>query len=346
MSGFPTTNQGQVNYAIDNTLASHIPTFQRVSQANVPNTNDYKIPKKNVLHIRTNNIAAMPELKNNTITVKQIDDSIQEEIDNWNDRKNASTDPVFRALPDISANSLSLIAPPGRDNQLSNLRVIPWDIYTFWYHSNRSDIPMISPVFSSASQFNFNLMTYKDSHSEFCRINLFALFIDLYCRNNNVNENTLDFPFKIDLRQKLAPFTNAFNYNGEYKATSLQELYMSFAESGLLLWNENHLNRFDGRSNIHSGSIVCIEHQYILIHKVAGDEALKIVFTVPHYVYMPNWVSQTHISYTKTSHTLNKCPLVNGHVSDKAFDEANDQAAVANTQVPEDSDLEQVDVTP
>ena len=68
-SSNPTTNQGALTYGIDNSLASHIPTFARVCQSNVPNMNDYKISKKNTLHFRTNNIASMPELIYNTFLV-------------------------------------------------------------------------------------------------------------------------------------------------------------------------------------------------------------------------------------------------------------------------------------
>jgi hypothetical protein len=305
MSGNPTTNQGAMTYVIDNSLASHIPTFARVCQSNVPNMSDYKISKKNTLHFRTNNIASMPELTNNTFFVSDIDADITAQVDAWN--------AVPGNTPSIQPTPLLLIPPPGESTQISNLRVIPWDIYSFWYHSNRTDIPVISPVFSNAPQFNLNLMTVKDTYSEYSTLNVYNRFIDLYCRNNNVNENSLDFSFKIELRQKLAPYTNAYNYSGEYKAMSTQELFMSFHESGLLQWNESHINRRDGRANIHKGSIVCIEHQYILIHKVSGDDVLKLVFTVPHYVYLPNWVSQTSISFTQNN-LLNKCATINGKI--------------------------------
>jgi hypothetical protein len=328
MTGAPTTNQGSLSYAIDSSLASHIPTFARVCQSNVPNMNDYKISKKNTLHFRVNNIAAIPELADNTFLVSDIDNDITLQADAWNTANPLPT-------PQIAVTPLLLVPPPGTDSQLSNLRVIPWDVYSFWYHSNRTDMPVISPVFSNAPQFNLNLMTVKDSHSEYSNINIFNRFIDLYCRNNNVNENSLDFSFKIDLRQKLAPYTNAYNYSGEYKATSLQELFMSFSESGLLQWNESHLNRRDGRPNIHKGSIVCLEHQYILIHKVSGDDVLKLVFTVPHYVYLPNWVSQTSISFTQTASLLNKCPTINGNIENSNSDTNNVTVPVENNPVPD-----------
>ena len=83
MSG-PTTNQGSLSYAIDSSLASHIPTFARVCQSNVPNMNDYKISKKNTLHFRLNNIASMPELADNTFLVSDIDADITLQADAWN----------------------------------------------------------------------------------------------------------------------------------------------------------------------------------------------------------------------------------------------------------------------
>ena len=322
-SSNPTTNQGALTYGIDNSLASHIPTFARVCQSNVPNMNDYKISKKNTLHFRTNNIASMPELIYNTFLVTDIDADIAQQVAAWN---SANPPPT----PQIQATPLLLIPPPGEIDQLSNLRVIPWDIYSFWYHSNRTDMPMISPVFSNAPQFNLNLMTVKDTYSEYSTLNVYNRFIDLYCRNNNVNENSLDFSFKIDLRQKLAPYTNAYNYSGEYKAMSTQELFMSFSESGLLQWNESHINRRDGQTNIHKGSIVCIEHQYILIHKVSGEDVLKLVFTVPHYVYLPNWVSQTSISFTQFN-LLNKCPTINGNIENTDSDIGQGAIAVSNS---------------
>jgi hypothetical protein len=98
---------------------------------------------------------------------------------------------------------------------------------------------------------------------------------------------------------------------------------MSFSESGLLQWNQSHLNKIDAQTNIHKGSIVCIEHQYILIQKVAGEDPLKLVFTIPHYVYLPNWVSQTCISYTNFT-LLNKCPTINGIVENATEDIAED----------------------
>ena len=317
MSG-PTTNQGQLSYAIDNSLASHIPTFARVCQSNVPNMSDYKISKKNTQHFRLNNIASMPELINNSVLVTDIDTDITLQANAWNAANAAAI--TAGAVVAIQPTPLLLLPPPGQDDQLSNLRVIPWDIYSFWYHSNRTDIPVISPVFSNAPQFNFNLMTFKDSYGEYSSINIFNRFIDLYCRNNNVQENSLDFSFKIDLRHKLAPFTNAYNYSGEHKSTSLQELFMSFSESGLLQYNESHINRRDGRTNIHKGSIVCIEHQYILIHKVSED-VLKLVFTVPHYVYLPNWVSQTSISFTN-NRLLHKCPAINENSAEDIFEKS------------------------
>jgi hypothetical protein len=331
MSGAPTTNQGPLSYAIDNSLASHIPTFARVCQSNVPNMSDFKISKKNTLHFRTNNVASMPQLIDNTVLVTDIDNDIALQADNWN-AANANPN-IPGSQPPIVVTPLLLVPPPSGEDQLSNLRVIPWDIYSFWYHSNRTDIPVISPVFSNAPQFNFNLMTVKDSYSEYSSLNVFNRFIDLYCRNNNVNENSLDFSFKIDLRQKLAPFTNAYNYTGEYKATSLQELYMSFSESGLLQWDESHLNRRDSRTNIHKGSIVCIEHQYVLIHKVSGDDVIKLVFTVPHYVYLPNWVSQTSISFTQNV-LLHKCPTINGSIENASDDIDNNTVPVQNSTVP------------
>jgi len=321
-SSNPTTNQGALTYGIDNSLASHIPTFARVCQSNVPNMSDYKISKKNTLHFRTNNIASMPELIYNTFLVTDIDTDIAQQVTNWNG--------VPGNTPPIQPTPLLLIPPPGEITQLSNLRVIPWDTYTFWYHSNRTDMPMISPVYSNAPQFNLNLMTVKDTYSEYSSLNVYNRFIDLYCRNNNVNENSLDFSFKIDLRQKLAPYTNSYNYSGEYKAMSLQELFMSFSESGLLQWNESHINRRDGQTNIHKGSIVCLEHQYILIHKVSGDDVLKLVFTVPHYVYLPNWVSQTSISFTQTN-LLNKCPTINGKIQNSDSDSSQDTIPVSNS---------------
>jgi hypothetical protein len=321
-SSNPTTNQGALTYGIDNSLASHIPTFARVCQSNVPNMNDYKISKKNTLHFRTNNIASMPELIYNTFLVTDIDADIAQQAAAWNTANPTATH--------IQPTPLLLIPPPGEIDQLSNLRVIPWDIYSFWYHSNRTDMPMISPVFSNAPQFNLNLMTVKDTYSEYSTLNVYNRFIDLYCRNNNVNENSLDFSFKIDLRQKLAPYTNSYNYSGEYKAMSTQELFMSFSESGLLQWNESHINRRDGQTNIHKGSIVCIEHQYILIHKVSGDDVLKLVFTVPHYVYLPNWVSQTSISFTQFN-LLNKCPTINGNIENSDSDSLQDAIAISNS---------------
>jgi hypothetical protein len=335
MSGNPTTNQGSLTYGIDNSLASHIPTFARVCQSNVPNMSDYKISKKNTLHFRTNNIASMPELINNTFFVSDIDADITAQAIAWN-TANAAAITAGTAVA-ITPTPLLLIPPPGESNQISNLRVIPWDIYTFWYHSNRTDIPVISPVFSNAPQFNLNLMTVKDTYSEYSTLNVYNRFIDLYCRNNNVNENSLDFSFKIELRQKLAPYTNSYNYSGEYKATTLQELFMSFSESGLLQWNESHINRRDGRTNIHKGSIVCIEHQYILIHKVSGDDVLKLVFTVPHYVYLPNWVSQTSISFTQNN-LLNKCPTINGKIH-------NSESDTTVGTIPKDNDYNDSDPT-
>jgi hypothetical protein len=326
-SSNPTTNQGAMTYVIDNSLASHIPTFARVCQSNVPNMSDYKISKKNTLHFRTNNIASMPELTNNTFFVSDIDADINTQALNWNTANQAAIN--AGTLQQIDVTPLLLIPPPGESNQISNLRVIPWDIYSFWYHSNRTDIPVISPVFSNAPQFNLNLMTVKDTYSEYSTLNVYNRFIDLYCRNNNVNENSLDFSFKIDLRQKLAPYTNAYNYSGEYKAMSTQELFMSFYESGLLQWNESHINRRDGRTNIHKGSIVCIEHQYILIHKVSGDDVLKLVFTVPHYVYLPNWVSQTSISFTQNN-LLNKCPTINGKIHNSESDTTEGTIPIGN----------------
>ena len=342
MSGIPTTNQGAMTYAIDNSLASHIPTFARVCQSNVPNMSDYKISKKNTLHFRTNNIATMPELIDNTFLVTDIDADITAQASAWN-AANATAINAGTAVA-ITVTPLLLIAPPGEINQLSNLRVIPWDIYTFWYHSNRTDIPVISPVFSNAPQFNLNLMTVKDTYSEYSTLNVFNRFIDLYCRNNNVNENSLDFSFKIDLRQKLAPYSNAYNYSGEYKATSMQELFMSFSESGLLQWNESHINRRDGRTNIHKGSIVCIEHQYILIHKVSGDDVLKLVFTVPHYVYLPNWVSQTSISFTQTN-LLNKCPTINGNIHNSNTNLTENTVPVDNSPGEDENNYSNSDPT-
>jgi len=111
---------------------------------------------------------------------------------------------------------------------------------------------------------------------------------------------------------------------------STQELFMSFSESGLLQWNESHINRRDGQTNIHKGSIVCIEHQYILIHKVSGDDVLKLVFTVPHYVYLPNWVSQTSISFTQFN-LLNKCPTINGNIENSDSDIGQGAIPVSNS---------------
>jgi hypothetical protein len=320
MTGHPTNNQGAVSYAIDNSLTSHIPTFARVCQSNVPNMSDYKCSKKNTLHIRTNNIASMPALTNNTVLVSAIDAETLAQVTEWN----------ANHTEQISATPLLLIKPPySVDSELTKLRVIPWDIYTFWYHANSTDLPFISPVFSDGPQFNLNLMTYKDTYSEYAKVNVFNMLIDLYCRNNNVNENSLDFSFKIDLRQKLTPYSNTYNYSGEYKSTSMQELFMAFSESGLLQWNQSHLNKIDARPNINKGCIVCIEHQYILIQKVAGEDPLKLVFTIPHYVYLPNWVSQTCISYTNNI-LLNKCPAINGTVENSTQDNTENTVSIEN----------------
>jgi hypothetical protein len=314
-----TTHHSLPNYPIHNTINTHIPVIQVSQQYNVPNSPEFRIPKNNVVHFNVNPVTSMTENASNTVTIAQVYADIQAQISAWNS--------VNSSLPSLSPSS-QVISPPFITSTLQQSSVMTWSAYCNYFYFNRNDTHCISSAYASSPIFSTALFTYINNNNELCNLNLFNIFSELFCKNHGINLNTLDWTTKIELRSKLTPYTSLYNFNGDFKTLSIQDLYAAFNEAGLQKWNPSHLNNADKRPNIYQGAVVRIEHQYVIIVKIA-DEPYKVSFTVPYYVLLPDWVSQTQISKTEFVFP-NLSDSCNGSYENSNANTANDANPCSN----------------
>jgi hypothetical protein len=324
------TCQSQCDYAIDNqSFPQHIPTIETSVQSNVPNTSDYKVPKKNMTTIRCNHATSMPSMNHFTVSINDINLQTVAAVAAWNAANPNSLLPVNTSDP---TNPVSpLFKDLGVNTQFSNTRVMPWSTYCDLFYPNSNKRPFISSYYSYLPCFNTSLLTYKDSTNEFCKIHLPNLFAELYDTHNNINGNTLDIGTKISLRSNLAPLTNLANFNGEFKAIDVATLYVELADVGFVRWNQHHLNLQDARPNVFGGVLVNIEHQYNIYQRI-GDESYLLSLKVPFIVHLPNWVSSTQ--YSRTNYVLTMVSDAVTSLVESASEDTPSAAAVSLLAFP------------